>query len=394
MKISLFVHDLASNPVGRVAPIAYALELLGHQVEVLGFLLSGDQVYLPYRQIYPYKTIRCSAHFHTILKQAPALAAMATGELIYSFKPLWTSFWPALLAARSRPARPILLDIDDDEWWFQDAPSLRTLLRDHLLRGWNYALSPKYTLLLHPFARRLKQKTVVSTRLQRRYGGNILLHGPDARLFDPQGIETSQEYSRNALGLAPDKWLVFFVGTPHPHKGIDVLVQALLEDRLQTFDLVLAGPSQHPIFVDAKKRLGERCHLLGFVPYTRLPALLKQMDIVVIPQLRSAIAEAQVPAKLLDAMSMARIIVASSVSDIPQLLGVSGSEPRGWVVPPGDAAALGAALQAIVADPVAARRRGEAARRYYLAHASTEAIARKLEPILLEISRSSPPSIL
>jgi glycosyltransferase involved in cell wall biosynthesis len=47
----------------------------------------------------------------------------------------------------------------------------------------------------------------------------------------------------------------------------------------------------------------------------------------------------------------------------------------GWLVEPGDPAALAGALQAVLADPARARRMGEAGRRRVEAHFSWDRIA-------------------
>ena len=99
MKVSLFVHDLASNPIARAAPIARALGKLGYDVEILGFLVSGDCVFKPYRDAFSYKFLPATAHMNQVLAKARRLSGLATGDIIYAFKPLWTSFWPALLAS-------------------------------------------------------------------------------------------------------------------------------------------------------------------------------------------------------------------------------------------------------------------------------------------------------
>jgi glycosyltransferase involved in cell wall biosynthesis len=59
---------------------------------------------------------------------------------------------------------------------------------------------------------------------------------------------------------------------------------------------------------------------------------------------------------LMEAASQGVPVVSTAVSGIPELVG-PGS---GWLVPPDDPAALATAIQAVVADPVTARRRARA----------------------------------
>lgn len=64
------------------------------------------------------------------------------------------------------------------------------------------------------------------------------------------------------------------------------------------------------------------------------------------------------PAKIFDAMAMGRPIVATAVSDIPDIL----SEGCGLIVTPGDVYALAEAIAYMLDDPAAAERMGFAAR--------------------------------
>ena len=130
-RVTLLVHDLAGNAVVRAAPLAAALAR-DHAVEVVGLLLSGDAVYAPYRHRVPARTIRCGSSLPAVLAAAPKLARLATGDLLYACKPLPSTLLPALLAAR-RGGRPVLLDVEDDEWASrgvdEPGPGLRGVLR-------------------------------------------------------------------------------------------------------------------------------------------------------------------------------------------------------------------------------------------------------------------------
>jgi glycogen synthase len=74
----------------------------------------------------------------------------------------------------------------------------------------------------------------------------------------------------------------------------------------------------------------------------------------------------------LEAMACGTPVVASRVGGIPEV--VQDGE-TGWLVEPGDPAALARALQAALADPARARRMGEAGRRRVEAHFSWDRIA-------------------
>lgn len=376
--VTLFVHDLAGNPIVRAAPLAAALSL-DHRVEIVGLLLSGPAVYAPFRGRFDVRALRCGPHLPAILAAAPRLAAMATGDVLYACKPLFTTLLPAVLASRIGP-RPLLLDVEDDE---RAATSLDAPARGPLglLRraADTHALQAR---LAHPLTRRARAVTVASRALQARYGGTLLRHGPDERTFDPARPDLADRVALRArFGLPVDRKLAVFAGRPRPHKGWEVLVDALRRPEAAAWDLVVAGPET--LALDAAvSALGDRFHALGMLSNEEMPALLAACDAAPAPQLDVPYARAQLPAKVLEAMAMARPVVASAVGDLPEILGEGA---RGWLVPPGDAAALARALAEVAADPAEAARRGVEARRWVVAEAGVGAIRATLAPIVADV---------
>ena len=375
--VSFFVHDLASNPIVRAAPLARALSAT-HDVEILGFLLSGDEVYAPYRHLFTYKAMRSSRSVAAIAAAIPALAAQATGDVIYACKPLVTTLVPALIAARAGNHR-LLLDAEDDEWVPLGTGWPQFLWRD-VVRGWHHATAWKYTRGVHPLVWTADGVTVSSRRLQHRYGGMLLRHGPDERLFDPDRPELRDwRACRARFGLPDDAPIALFAGVPQPHKGWSVLLEALNRREAAAWHLAIAGPINDPEFVRAGETLGTRCHDLGPQSHDAMPALLAAIDAVPVPQLRCVFAESQIPAKAIEAMAMAKPVIASSVGDLSEIL---GHGTRGWVIAPDNAADLARALAEIARDRGEAARRGAAARDWFVREASTAAMRARLEPLL------------
>lgn len=391
LKISFFVHDLATNPVGRVVPLASALQR-DFEIEILGLLLSGEQVYEPYRTLFTYRTIRSRRDVHRVLRAAAALAQCATGDVVWGCKPLVTSFWPALLASGFGRRRPLLLDVEDDEWipFGQTVPDF---VRRDLIGGWRHATAWKYTRLLHPFVRCAAGITVVSRPLERRYGGRRLLHGPDERLFDPDRDDLDPARVRERLQLPSDRPLTLFCGLPQPHKGWDVLLAALEQPHVQDWLLVLAGDPLHPEFIRAQERLGARCRRIGFVDYADQPGLLAAITAVAVPQLDVPFARSQVSAKALDALAMRRPVVASAVGDFVEIIGGAADGARGWLVSPGKPGELAAAFRAIADDPAEARRRSERGREWFLSEASASQIRSRVAAMLEDLHILTPRSV-
>jgi glycosyltransferase involved in cell wall biosynthesis len=375
--VSFFVHDLASNPIVRAAPLARALSST-HDVEILGFLLSGDEVYAPYRDLFTFKTMKSSPNVAAIVRAIPELAARASGDVIYACKPLVTTLVPALLAAHDGH-RKLLLDAEDDEWVPMGSGWSQFLWRD-VVKGWRHATAWKYTRGVHPLVWTADGVTVSSRRLQRRYGGRLLRHGPDEHLFDPGRPELRDRRRCRARWALPDEVsIALFAGMPQPHKGWSVLLDALKRPEASLWHLALAGPRDDSEFERARIELGARCHPLGPQPHEAMPALLAAVDAVPVPQVRCTFAESQIPAKAIEAMAMGKPVVASSVGDLPEILGHGA---RGWLIAPGSADDLAAALAEIARDRTEAARRGAAARDWFVREASTAAMRATLEPLI------------
>jgi glycosyltransferase involved in cell wall biosynthesis len=113
------------------------------------------------------------------------------------------------------------------------------------------------------------------------------------------------------------------------------------------------------------------------VPYKTAPALYAAADVVAIPQLDDEAAHHQMPLKAVDAMAMGRPIVASAVSDLPEVL-----DGCGRVVPPGDAAALTAAIGDLLEDRAQAEELGARARERCVERYSVERVGAQLAGIV------------
>ena len=389
-RISCFIHDLAANPIIRAVPLARALEPY-FDIEFVGFLISGDSVYAPCRDIFPTKTIRCSMRMTEIAANLSRLARMAEGELIYAFKPLVTSLGPALLASGFGRRKPLIVDAEDDEWTpFGD--SLAGYIWRDVVRGWRDAIALKYTLSLHPFTSCAAAITVSSRKLQQRYGGTIVRHGPDEAMFDPARSEFSDvKQLRRRYGLPLDQPIALFAGMPQPHKDLDVLAEALLYPETNNWHLALAGPPDHPTFARVAHLLPGRVRYLGFVPQSEMPALLAAVDALPVPQRRVRFTESQIPAKLLEGMAMKKAVIASRVGDLPDIL---GENQRGWLYDPDNAGDLAACFAAIASDSGAAHARGEASRGWFVQECSRDATMRKLLPLVNALLARTSPAVL
>lgn len=145
-------------------------------------------------------------------------------------------------------------------------------------------------------------------------------------------------------------------------KGVDVLIRAFADHRGRFPDssLTITGTGRLQGALTALARetgSGKGIRFLGFRP--DFEAVLKCMDAVVVPSLAEGFGRVA-----LYAMAAALPVVGSRVGGIPEVV---SPEETGLLTPPGDAAALAAALDRLAGDRGAARRMGECGRNRLLA---------------------------
>src|SRR5690606_32257109 len=134
-------------------------------------------------------------------------------------------------------------------------------------------------------------------------------------------------------------------------------------------------PEREPLLAFAEQHeIGHRLHIPG--QREDIPALQAAADILVMPSLWEGL-----PLALLEAMVEGKACIASRTSGIPEAIthGV-----QGLLVPPGDVAALAAALHALILDPVQRAALGNAAREHARREFSVQAMADRYETLLAE----------
>jgi len=144
---------------------------------------------------------------------------------------------------------------------------------------------------------------------------------------------------------------VLWVGTlraPDPRKGLDVLLEAMemLGDHAPPLAMVGAlGPEADRLAAEAWRR---RVHIVlaGAIDDTDLASLYRRASLVVVPSTHEGFG-----LTALEAMASAAPVVATSGGNLPDL-----ATDVAALVPPGDPAALAAALDAVLRDPVRSAR--------------------------------------
>lgn len=163
---------------------------------------------------------------------------------------------------------------------------------------------------------------------------------------------------RDALGLTASDVLILSVGNLTPRKGHAVLLQAVARMQVDGLDipwhLVIVGDGPERPRLEgmiAEASLDQRVHLLG--SRTDIPDIQAAADVFVMPSLWEGL-----PLAILEAMFGGNAVVASDISGIPEAIEHGA---HGLLVPPGDPAALAAALVSVLRDPAFRRRLADAA---------------------------------
>lgn len=393
-RVSILVSDLSSSGAGRwagaVRPflLASALRQAGYAPEIIGFSREGTTTIASEIPIQIIPLAEGKALWGSTWQMLNALK----GDLIYAYKLKPGSFGLALLH-RLRHQKPVFLDIDDwelswhggDTWRYQASP--KKVGRD-LLKTNGALRNPEHPLYLKWMQSTVHWADHVTTHnrfLQERFGGTYLPNGKDTSLFDPTSY--NPEACREALNLSPYRVLMF-PGAPRPYKGVEDILQAL--DILNEPDLrlVIVGGSPYDDY-DAylHRHWGRWLIQLPKTKYEDMPSRIAAAHILVVPQREDPATKAQFPLKLTDGMAMARPILATSVGDIPDILGDTG-----YLVNPSSPEALALKVKAIFADYSHALERAKSARLRCQKHYSIDNMSQVLQKLLANFVPITPTS--
>lgn len=179
----------------------------------------------------------------------------------------------------------------------------------------------------------------------------------------------SQAEARAARGIAPDAFVVGYVGRLHTMgmpKGLDTLVDAiaLASERGAAIDLLLVGGPDEGVRAlraqwAARGLSVERLHAAGQVPPAEIPRHLAACDVGALPlPWTEHFAYYASAIKLFEYLAAGCAVIAS---DLPSTAEVVRDGETALLVPPGDAPAWAAAI-ARLRDPALRERLREAAR--------------------------------
>jgi glycosyltransferase involved in cell wall biosynthesis len=180
---------------------------------------------------------------------------------------------------------------------------------------------------------------------------------PERVHTEPNGVDVDRvrPAPRPVTPADGASFTVGFVGTLRPWHGVETLLDAvaLLARRDPSWRLLLVGdgPVAGPLRARAADRgVAAAVETTGALDPAEVPAQLHRMDVGVAPYPAAEPCYFS-PLKVYEYLAAGLPVVASRVGQLPGLLGAPpGGEPLGVLVPPGDPAALAAALASLRAD--------------------------------------------
>ena len=370
MDVSVVCPDLSHNCLGRAHLLGSLIER-NFSVEIIGPQM-GASIWEPVEDEFEYVSIESSNRATSLPSLARRFLSKAEGNVLYVSKPRPTSYGVALLL-KLLDDRMTILDIDDWESGLcRRSTTIRTYLYSSLQLGKLHSFY--WVQAMERLSGLADAVTVSNTFLRDRFGGDIIPHVRDTDSFDPDKYNPRK--ARLEYGIPPEKTIVMFSGTPRPHKGVEELIKAVTSCSEDIVG-VIVGVTESDYHKRLREEAGDRVMIFGQQPFEELPKWLATADIVAIPQRETSNAVGQIPAKVFDAMAMAKPIIATDVSDLSQIL-----DGCGLVIQPGDTAALREAIQCLHDNADLRHRLGDSARERCVRKYSYDATAPKIASIV------------
>ncbi len=176
----------------------------------------------------------------------------------------------------------------------------------------------------------------------------VIPNAVDANLFR-FGVEPDPVL-RQSLGLE-GATVLGFAGSFYGYEGLNLLIEAARRMAVRHPEMRLlmvgGGPQDDQLKLQVKQAgLQDQVIFTGRVPHDQVARYYELIDILVYPRLPMRLTELVTPLKPLEAMAQGRIFVASDVGGHRELV---DHGKTGFLFPAGDAAALEASLESVLA---------------------------------------------
>lgn len=389
MKISILSPDLSHNCLGRSYLLAKVLKRR-YEIEIIGPMF-GEEIWEPCNtNEFDYKPVEgCSYPF--FISSAKKMLKLIEGNVIYACKYQPTSFGIGMLK-KLFDKIPLVLDIDDWEvglhMTWHGIQSRETTTKSVRWKKEKRKITFKgiksfignpnsypYTIFMERLTKFADDITVVSNFLQEKFGGKKVPHGKDTEAFNPEKFDGEKLRKEWCI---QNKKIIVFLGTPHPYKGVEDIIHAIKKLKREDVYLMAVGVNKEDPYMKKIIDIGEDkvIPVEGYRPFSEIPKFLSMADLIILPQHISPATIGQVPGKLFDAMAMAKPIISTNISDIPEIL-----EGCGIVVEPNDIDAIAKNILYLLENEDIAEEMGKKAREKCVEKYSWDAMGK----VLIEI---------
>lgn len=304
----------------------------------------------------------------------------------FSSKLALLGFLGSEFASGTRVRRDFAPDLVHAHWWFPGG----------LVGGWVASLAglPLVTTM-HGSDVRLAMRSLFGRPLMKRVLGhsNAVTTVSSWLAEQARAIAPGVELQVSPMPVATTLFTpggereasrLLFVGRLNAQKGIEQLLDALAQMRVQArLDVIGDGPDA-AVLQQRAASLGvaDRVQWHGSLPQPRLVDYYRRATALVVPSVEEGFGLVAVEAQLCETP-----VVAYASGGLRESI---EDEATGYLVPPGDAAALAARLDAVLSDPDR-ERVGRAGRQSALARFAPESVARRYAQLYRSVLEKSAP---
>ena len=211
-------------------------------------------------------------------------------------------------------------------------------------------------------AGRLAGEGIPESRIQ------VIPPGYDPDLFAADAPDPFPDLGRPRVG---------YIGRIAPQKDVGTLISAFGRVTEPACLLIVGDGPGRPAAEHQARPLARPVRFTGFAPHARIPAVLQHIDLLVL-----ATRYEELPSVLIEGMAAGLPVIASRVGGIPTLV---DHDVNGLLVPPGDAAALAAAISRVLTEPATAARLAAAAQQTAQRY-TWPALARQVAAVYLQVT--------
>ena len=209
----------------------------------------------------------------------------------------------------------------------------------------------------------------------------VIPNGADLDFYAP--APASPDLRRQLGGEG--RFLTTYVGTHGLATGLEQVLdaaEALKGDPRFAFAFVGEGAQRDALTEESRRRGLRQVVFHPALPKSQMPELYASSDACVVCLRPLPLFEKFIPSKIFEILSCGRPLVAALAGEAAEIVRAAG----GAVVPPGDGAAIAAALRRIRESPELARRMEKSGRRFVAENFDRRSLARRYLEVLSELA--------